>query len=420
MTSGVLALIIVGVILAQLAFFVIPPFYRRKQQLQADDGINGIPRNVIPATKPDTIIDPELRWEGFKEFIVEHRLIEDSSNSVCSFHLVPADGNPLPLYRPGQYLTFKLDIEDPKTTQTKTVTRCYSLSDAPHHDYYRVSIKRALPPKSDADALPGLVSNFFHDHIQKGSKLLVKAPAGQFHLLNDEALPIVLIGGGIGITPMLSIANMLLEADSQHEIYLFYGVRNSAEHIMKQHFQTLAQRHKNFHLHVCYSAAGESDIEGQDFHHRGHVDIDLLRSTLKLARYQFYICGPGPMMETMVPALQSWGVDSRDIYFESFGPSTLKKDPQSRPQQPARSVTVHFDKSGKTLSWDASCHSLLEFAEAHNIDVDSSCRSGSCGSCQTEVKTGDIAYHQQPDVEVPEGHCLLCISTPKNNLILNA
>jgi uncharacterized protein len=98
----------------------------------------------------------------------------------------------------------------------------------------------------------------------------------------------------------------------------------------------------------------------------------------------------------------------------------LKHMQMSKPEQPAQPVTINFTRSGKNLPWDTAYDSLLDFAEAHDIAVDSACRSGSCGSCQTEIHSGDIAYHQQPDAEVTQGHCLLCIATPKNDLILNA
>ncbi|MEZ5587885.1 MAG: FAD/NAD(P)-binding oxidoreductase, partial [Sedimenticolaceae bacterium] len=152
---------------------------------------------------------------------------------------------------------------------------------------------------------------------------MIRQPSGHFHLIEDEPLPIVLIGGGIGVTPMLSILNSVLERGVEREVWLYYGVRNGSEHIMKGHLQALAERHDNLHLHVCYSAPGEDEVEGVDYDHHGRVDLPLLRNTLRLARYQFYVCGPKPMMESLVPGLEEWGVDSGDIHYESFGPATL-------------------------------------------------------------------------------------------------
>ena len=189
---------------------------------------------------------------------------------------------------------------------------------------------------------------------------------------------------------------------------------------MKEHLQTLAGRHDNFHLHVCYSAPDESDIEGTDYDHPGRVDVPLLRNTLKLTRYQFYVCGPKPMMESLVPALEQWGVDSGDIHYESFGPATLVKREKPARTASATPISVTFSLSGKTLSWDPSADSLLEFAEANAIEVESGCRAGSCGTCQTALTAGEVDYSQQPDADIEPGHCLLCIATPRCDLVLEA
>ncbi|MGB5718475.1 MAG: 2Fe-2S iron-sulfur cluster-binding protein, partial [Gammaproteobacteria bacterium] len=305
--------------------------------------------------------------------------------------------------------------------EPKSVVRCYSLSDRPNPDYYRVSIKRAPPPAELPDVPAGLSSNYFHDQVQEGTRLMVKAPSGHFHLMTDELLPIVLVGGGIGITPMLSILNTVMSSGTSREVWLYYGVRDAAEHIMKEHLESLQQAHPNFHLHVCYSSPAEEDVEGVDYHHSGRIDLQLLRSTLKLMRYQFYVCGPRQMMETLVPALAEWGVATDDIHYESFGPASLIK--HERPTErvtTAEAFTITFSKSGISIPWNPDADSLLEFAETNGIDVDSGCRAGSCGSCQTGLTAGAVDYNQTPDADVDSSHCLLCISTPKSDLTLVA
>ena len=249
---------------------------------------------------------------------------------------------------------------------------------------------------------------------------MVKAPSGHFHLIEDEPLPIVLIAGGIGITPMLSILNNVLERGLRREIFLYYGVRNGNEHVMKGYLQTLARQHGNFHLHVCYSNPNPTDLYGTDYDHQGRVDVALLRNTLNLVRHQFYVCGPKAMMESLVPGIEVWGVDSTDIHYESFGPATLSK--RAKPvltTDAMQPISVTFSRSGKRLSWDPSADSLLEFAEANAIDVNSGCRAGSCGSCQTALKAGEVDYNQQADADIEPGHCLLCISTPRSDLVLD-
>jgi len=418
-----LVLIILAVILVQISIVILSGLYRRRQQylklgkrIHKAENLSKPNALIRASTEPVT---PAPVWEGFKEFIVQRRVMEDENNSICSFYLVPTDNKPLSPYKPGQFLTFKLQIEDKASHELKSVVRCYSLSDTYRSDCYRISIKLISAPVSEPDVPPGVSSSFFHDFVHEGSRLLVKAPTGHFHLMEDVLLPIVLIGGGIGVTPMLSILNSILERGIKREIWLYYGVRNRDEHIMKEYLQSLASTHDNFHLHVCYSAPNESDIEGIDYQHNSRVIIPLLRATLKTIRYQFYVCGPKPMMESLVPGLKDWGVDSDDIYYESFGPASLIKHEKVVTTGNEQPITVTFSRSGKSLPWNFSADSLLEFAESNDIEVDSGCRAGSCGSCQTAVKSGEVNYNQEPDTDVAAGHCLLCICTPKIDLTLD-
>lgn len=427
MTTTTLALMILGAIFVQITVVMLTGFYRRQRQYRnlgegrGHHEARSGSRPPTPAAAKPSALTPA--WEGFREFMVQRREIEDADRAICSFYLAPTDGAPLPAFRPGQFLTFRLQIEDPSTRVPKSVVRCYSLSDAPRPDLYRVTIKRVPAPADQPQLPPGISSGFFHDQLQEGDRLLVKAPSGHFHLLEDEALPMVLIGGGIGITPMLSILNSVLENAVQREVWLFYGVRNGAEQIMKNHLQSLAEAHANFHLHLCYSNPGAGDVAGVDYQHHGRVDLPLLRATLKLARYQFYVCGPGPMMETLVPGLEAWGVDRGDIHYESFGPATLashKAPKAGAGESPGHSITVSFSRSHRQIPWDPAAGTLLEFAEAQGIEVESGCRAGSCGACQAVLESGEVDYSQQPDAEVAPRHCLLCITTPAGDITLAA
>lgn len=434
MSTGSLALILFAAIFAQVMIFALIGLYRRRREYKGLESCPTEPQgaveqksvnsNTAQATLSETA-GTTPAWRGYADFTVQRRVMEDKAESICSFYLTPADGRPLPAFKPGQFLTFKLQIEDPTTGAVKNIVRCYSLSDSPHPDYYRVSIKRASPPADKPEVSPGLSSNYFHDHVQEGMQLSVKAPSGHFYLLETEPLPIVLVGGGIGITPMLSIINTLLNSGSSREIWLFYGVRNGTDHAMKQHLQSLEKAHNNFHLHVCYSRPDEQDVEGSDYQYQGHVDIKRLRLTLQQKRHQFYICGPRAMMESLVPALEEWGVATDDIHYEAFGPATLPKHQKpkqqvSMPEVAQQAIAVTFSKSGKSLIWNSGAESLLEFAEDNGIEVDSGCRAGSCGGCQTALESGEVDYSQDPDADIEAGHCLLCISKPKSDLTLIA
>jgi len=361
-------------------------------------------------------------WKGARAFRVTKRAAESPDGNICSFYLEAEDGGPLADFKPGQFLTFELNIKD----AAKPVTRCYSLSDAPGAGRYRVSIKRVARPSDQPDVPPGLSSNHFHDHVQQGDVLMVKSPSGHFFLERGTS-PIVLIAGGIGITPMMSMLNDTLVHDAGREVWLFYGVGNSSEQALKKDLETLAARYPNFHLHVCYSRPLPDDELGRDYQHAGRVDVELLRQTLSFQVYDFYICGPRQMMETLVPALDDWGVPDQHIHYEAFGPASIPRPkrknapPRLEEEYEAQGpINVTFSASGKTLEWDPSCDSLLEFAEQNGVEIASGCRAGGCGSCQTAIVGGEVSYNHSLDFDPEPGTCLVCVTRPKRDVTLEA
>lgn len=428
MTSLYLLLWIAGSISLQIAIYLAIGFVRHWQELQtlrtavANSNIS-LPH--VAASAPEAMT---TAWPGLRNFRVIRKVPEDATRQVFSFYLAPEDGQQLQPFLPGQFLTFRLDIPSHKGGN-ESVIRCYSLSDAPHQDNYRVSIKRAPAPAGSG--LPaGLASSFFHDQVGVGRVLQVRAPAGHFHIDQSRA-PVVLIGGGIGITPMLSMLNWCLAEQPGREVWLFYGVRNSTELVMQTHLQTLAAAHPHFHLHWCFSDPLASDRTDDPTQygqvHHGRVDVALMRRLLPLKPYHFYLCGPTPLLQSLVPALEDWGVPDAHIHFEAFGPASIarKKSP-ALPQAMGvatgaeAAVTVTFSKSAKQLSWQPGMGSLLDFAEAHGIAVSSGCRAGGCGSCQTTIQAGEVSYTQTPDYDPEPGSCLLCVCTPKTALTLEA
>lgn len=367
---------------------------------------------------------PDLAWEGWRDFRVARREFEDAAQSQCSFYLQPADGQPLPAFKPGQFLTFSLDVAEAASNgspPTRTLTRCYSLSDSPDPAHYRVTIKRVPAPADHPEFAPGQSSNHFHDHVQAGDVLRVKAPSGHFFLDPDPTVPAVLIGGGIGITPMMSMLRWCLAHQPQRTLHLYYGLRNGREHAFKLQLEAIAAAHTALKLHVVYSRPAAQDVPGRDYQHAGHVDVELLRRTLPHGRHQFYVCGPPAMMETLVPALAEWGVPLQDLHYEAFGPASVKLPGAPAPAaSPETAIEVRFARSGRTLSWDGTDASLLDFAERHGIEVDSGCRSGGCGACQTRMLEGSVQYEHTPDHDVAAGHCLLCVGRPGAPLVLEA
>ncbi len=203
-------------------------------------------------------------------------------------------------------------------------------------------------------------------------------------------------------------------------VYLYYGVRSARERAFGELLAELERTHPAFHLHVVCSnpAAGDGDCR-----HVGYIDVPLLRQTLPAGRHQFYVCGPTPMMESLVPALADWGVPLPDIHFEAFGPASIHLGAGEGADDQATAgahFEVVFRRSGRTLVWDGKDASLLDFAERRGIAVESGCRSGSCGSCETALIEGIVGYAHTPDHPIAAGRCLLCVGTPRSRLVLDA
>ena len=265
-----------------------------------------------------------------------------------------------------------------------------------------------------------LSSSFFNDALREGDILDVKAPSGHFYLDTSEDSAVVLIGGGIGVTPVLSMLNTICESDSKRETWFFLGVGNHADHVMKDHLERLNWEHDNVHLHVCYAHPTEDDVLGKDYQHEGWVGVELFKKVLPSNNCEFYICGPPPMMDSVTTGLREWGVPDEHVNFEAFGPATVKK---KRPQAEAPAgadIEVSFSRAGKTLKWDTEAESLLDFAEDNGIVIDAGCRAGNCGTCITAIKSGEVTYINEPGEPPEAGSCLTCIAVPKANLTLDA
>jgi ferredoxin-NADP reductase len=356
----------------------------------------------------------ERTWDGFRKFVVARKNMETSD--ICSFYLEPHDRRPLPSFMPGQYLTFRLNIPG----QAKPVIRCYSLSDAPKAENFRVSIKKIGPPPGKADGKPGLVSSHFHDQIEQGDIVDVKAPAGQFFLDPAEDTPAVLIGGGIGVTPVLSMINALVDVNSQRNVWFFYGLRHGGEHVMAEHLRQIAEENPNMQVHICYSDPRDGeDKAGDHYDHAERVSVDLLKRIVPMDTAHFYLCGPPPMMQSLVEGFHAAGVEDRRIHYEAFGPASVKTaaPAPAATAAAAGSFEIGF-ASGKKVPWDGKS-TLLEVAEAAGIRIDSGCRAGNCGTCITAIKQGTVNYPSPPGTTVEAGSCLPCVALPASNIVLD-
>lgn len=360
----------------------------------------------------------ELAWDGYRKFVVADKVKE--VENIHSFYLKPHDGKPLPPFRPGQYLTFGLRIPD----EPQPVVRCYSLSDSTVHlDHYRVTIKKIVPPRDMPEARPGLSSSYFNDDLKPGDILDVRAPNGHFFLRPEQDMPAVLIGGGIGITPVLSMLNTLCDSGYKGEIWFFLGVFNSKEHVMRDYLAEVAETYPNVRLQVFYSEPLPEDELGRDYDHKGYVSVEQFKQILPSNNYTFFICGPPAMMESLTGQLVEWGVPRSKVNFEAFGSDTVQKAKKATAPEgetTSEAFDVTFTRSQKTLSWKPDSETLLDFAEANGVVIDCACRSGGCGTCVTAVVSGEVDYLVEPGHIPDEGSCLTCISRPASNLSLDA
>lgn len=355
-------------------------------------------------------------WNGYRKFTVLQKSGE--CEDVCSFYLMPHDRKPLPPYKPGQYLTFSLDIPG----RDKPMVRCYSLSDSPtRSDCYRVTIKREKAPPDKPGVPDGVASGFFSDHVKEGDLLNVKAPTGHFYLDMTKTTPICLLAGGVGLTPMLSMAKAVAESGSRREVWIFFGCRSRGEHMLRADLNKL-RNHDNIRVVVCYSRPGKGDVKGEDYDREGRVTIELLKDMLPSNNYEFFMCGNGTFMKALNDGLETWGVPEKAIHYEAFGPATVKKKagPSGATVAVGPVCKITFAKSGKEVDWNPTQSTLLDFALEQGLRIESGCRAGSCGVCSVAIKSGSVDYLKAPDAAPEGGSCLTCICRPKGDLVLDA
>ncbi len=336
-----------------------------------------------------------------------------------SFYLEPIDGQPLVAYGSGQFLTFQIDLAD-AVGAARTVTRCYSISDRPDPAAYRITVKRVAPPADRPDLPPGLVSGYLHDTATVGTVLQVRAPAGVFVLDADATTPVVLIAGGIGITPLFAMARGALARDPGRAIHLFYGVRDASEIVFAADLAAMQAQYPGFHVTIVESCPSLVDSGGNLTSATGYIDIALLSRTLPAATHPVYLCGPPAMMAALIPALRAWGVASDDLHYEAFGSASIGMAGTPEAELLETPLAVQFAQSERTIDWTGEDTNLLDFAERHGIDMPSGCRAGSCGTCETKITSGAVRYVQPPAFDVAPGHCLPCIAAPTETLVLSA
>jgi ferredoxin-NADP reductase/ferredoxin len=340
--------------------------------------------------------------------------MEREGDSVLSISLEDPDGRPLPPARPGQYLTVRLRPDK----QERSLLRNYSLSGPPGPGFYRVAVKREHH---------GLASAYLHTRIAVGDLLEIAAPRGTFILDQTEA-PVLLISAGIGATPVLAMLHTLAKEHSDREIWWLHGARNRRDHVFAAEARALLASLPNVRAHVCYSRPGPDDLEGRDFDTAGRLTASLVTQLEPPRNAEAYLCGPTLFMEEISAGLAAIGLGAAHIHTEPFGPApgltpgiatTSPRKPHPPPGEPGSGPTIEFARSDLTIPWSDDYASLLEFAEACDVPVRWSCRTGVCHNCETTLITGSLDYSPDP-VEPPnEGSALICCSRPHTDVVLD-
>lgn len=255
-------------------------------------------------------------WTGWRLFVVREKRPE--SSVITSFILEPADGGVVENFEPGQYISLAIDVPALGLQQI----RQYSLSDMPNGHSYRISVKR-----EDGGGVnpPGFVSCLLHEHVNVGDEVRLASPYGTFHIDVNARTPIVLISGGVGLTPMISMLKRAIQ-DPQRQVVFVHGARNSKVQAMRERLREIAKSHANFRLTVYYSEPLPEDVPGKDYDYAGHVDVKAIKNEILLPDADYYICGPVAFMRAQHDALKALGIHEAHIHYEVFGPDLFDEE----------------------------------------------------------------------------------------------
>ena len=333
--------------------------------------------------------------------------IEQESETIKSFYLAPDGDHALFDHLPGQFLPICTQPEGKHCS----VMRTYTLSSAPGDHHYRISVKR-----------DGSVSSHLHDQAKVGDIIKAQAPAGAFTFDPADDRPAVLIAGGVGITPMLSMARAAAKHGVSHRhvrpVTVIHSASTTAERAFVKELTALAQGTQNaVRYFTAISKPRPGEKAGEDFHLMGRIDGGHLQKILPIDDYEFYLCGPPPFMQAMYETLRGLGVRDARILAESFGPASLQRKPDEASPAPARtpeadSAVVGFTASGFEQGWGRDAGTLLEFAEAHGLSPAYGCRAGQCGSCAVRMTQGEISYRLDNVAKTADGEVLICCAVP--------
>lgn len=377
------------------------------------------PSSVAAVASPATATGP---WKGKLQVAGIFRETKD----VKTFRLKSSDGGPIPFtFLPGQFLTYSAEIDG------KLVRRSYTIaSSAAQTAYVETTIKREEP---------GIFSDYMHDKLKQGDLIEVAAPFGAFTFRGQEAESVVLIGGGVGITPLMAAIRYLFDTAWRGDIFLVYGVQTTEHFIFRDELEYLQRRMPNLHVIATMARAEGTSWMGP----QGHVTKELLsQSVPDIQKRRVHLCGPPGMMEAMKKLLATVGVPSDQVKTEAFGPArgavpppgvtqvvtAERAGPAAAGAPPAAPVigpataTIRFAKANKIAALPPD-KTVLEVAESLGVPIDYACRVGVCGTCKTKLLEGNVTMELE-DALTPEDKSqniiLACQAKSVGNLVVEA
>lgn len=371
---------------------------------------NGV-NSDLSASIPVNSADSGMRRKVFSgEMKVTAIFIE--THDVKTFRFAHPNNDLIPFsYEPGQFVTFSLQIDG----VDKLVKRSYTIASSPTQThYFEVTIKREEH---------GVVSRFLHDNVKVGDSLKVKAPGGKFFFNGKGENSVMLISGGVGITPMMSAVRYLTTTCWDGDIYFLFCTRTTKDFIFEQELRYLQARYSNLKVLVSMTQAKGTSWMGP----QGRLTSGLIQDFVpEIEAKTAHICGPPAMMEGMKGILSGLGVPESQIKTEAFGPATPKSlnkhNVTQQVLEKVREKQITFSLSGKQAPVNAD-ETILDVADSLDIDIDNSCRAGSCGSCKVKLTKGAVEMDVDDGLEPQdkkEGYILACQAIPTSDVEVEA
>ncbi|WP_354678539.1 molybdopterin-dependent oxidoreductase [Cupriavidus plantarum] len=357
----------------------------------------------------DPAFDRRRAWEGFRPFRVA--ALAKEASDVTTVRMEALDGGLLHDFSPGQNITIRL-----RTRAGTDVIRSYSLTGPAavgNRRHYSISVRRASGVTADGTRVDGIASTHINGTLAIGDVVDLRAPSGTFVMPRQTGRPLILVAGGIGITPFMNLLESLVGEAASPRIVLLYANRHRATHAFRERLQNLRVALPSLSVIDYYEQPGADDIPGKDYDVHGRISPAHIDDALLALRPLIYMCGPPAMMDAFAQGMIARGVPRFDILREVF------RSPVTVQLSAGQQYRVQFARADRALEWKSEDGSLLAFSERHGVHLPSGCRVGQCESCAVKILHGSVRHlhGQEPD---DADTCLACQAIPTSDVVLDA